>query len=191
MLSSLREIVNPPQLLTPSCPYSSTMVFCAYCGKSFTRKEHLERHIPSRKHDPPLFSARIELWILTPSFQIPTSSLIGAAVASSLLLGGKKLQNVMAMEQAHTLIVISSRDTILHITRLETPWSLFLEASPPLLDERQSPVRTVPTRRLVVTKESHAHDVRKRTYPARLDLREGHPKRRSGRLRPTWLSNNR
>ncbi|KAI1372951.1 hypothetical protein F4677DRAFT_448984 [Hypoxylon crocopeplum] len=23
------------------------MVFCAYCGKSFTRKEHLERHIPS------------------------------------------------------------------------------------------------------------------------------------------------
>lgn len=25
------------------------MVFCAYCGKSFTRKEHLERHIPSRK----------------------------------------------------------------------------------------------------------------------------------------------
>lgn len=24
-------------------------VFCAYCGKSFTRKEHLERHIPSRK----------------------------------------------------------------------------------------------------------------------------------------------
>lgn len=25
------------------------MVFCAYCGKSFTRKEHLERHIPSRE----------------------------------------------------------------------------------------------------------------------------------------------
>lgn len=25
------------------------MVFCAYCGKSFTRKEHLERHIPQRK----------------------------------------------------------------------------------------------------------------------------------------------
>ncbi len=25
-------------------------VFCAYCGKSFTRKEHLERHIPQREH---------------------------------------------------------------------------------------------------------------------------------------------
>ncbi|CAL3971158.1 unnamed protein product, partial [Diplocarpon coronariae] len=23
------------------------MIFCTYCGKSFTRKEHLERHIPS------------------------------------------------------------------------------------------------------------------------------------------------
>jgi len=30
------------------------MVFCAYCGKSFTRKEHLERHIPSRKTPLPL-----------------------------------------------------------------------------------------------------------------------------------------
>lgn len=31
------------------CLSRDTMVFCAYCGKSFTRKEHLERHIPSRK----------------------------------------------------------------------------------------------------------------------------------------------
>jgi hypothetical protein len=25
-------------------------VYCAYCGKSFTRKEHLERHIPQREY---------------------------------------------------------------------------------------------------------------------------------------------
>ncbi|KUI58511.1 Transcriptional regulator [Cytospora mali] len=29
------------------------MVFCAYCGKSFTRKEHLERHIPSHTNVKP------------------------------------------------------------------------------------------------------------------------------------------
>lgn len=29
--------------------FDTMVVFCAYCGKSFTRKEHLERHIPSRK----------------------------------------------------------------------------------------------------------------------------------------------
>ena len=28
------------------------MVYCTYCGKAFTRKEHLERHIPSRKQPP-------------------------------------------------------------------------------------------------------------------------------------------
>lgn len=28
------------------------MVYCAYCGKAFTRKEHLERHIPSREQSP-------------------------------------------------------------------------------------------------------------------------------------------
>jgi uncharacterized Zn-finger protein len=27
-------------------------VYCAYCGKSFTRKEHLERHIPQREQSP-------------------------------------------------------------------------------------------------------------------------------------------
>lgn len=26
------------------------MIFCTYCGKRFTRKEHLERHIPSRAY---------------------------------------------------------------------------------------------------------------------------------------------
>ncbi|KAK3378561.1 hypothetical protein B0H63DRAFT_251071 [Podospora didyma] len=29
------------------------MVYCAYCGKSFTRKEHLERHIPSHTNVKP------------------------------------------------------------------------------------------------------------------------------------------
>ncbi|KAK0615866.1 transcription factor Cmr1 [Bombardia bombarda] len=29
------------------------MVFCAYCGKSFTRKEHLERHIPTHTNVKP------------------------------------------------------------------------------------------------------------------------------------------
>ncbi|KAL2258266.1 hypothetical protein VTK26DRAFT_8504 [Humicola hyalothermophila] len=29
------------------------MLFCAYCGKSFTRKEHLERHIPSHTNVKP------------------------------------------------------------------------------------------------------------------------------------------
>ncbi|KAI8633753.1 hypothetical protein F5Y19DRAFT_462047 [Xylariaceae sp. FL1651] len=29
------------------------MVFCAYCGKSFTRKEHLERHLPSHTNVKP------------------------------------------------------------------------------------------------------------------------------------------
>ncbi|KAI0009959.1 hypothetical protein F4779DRAFT_336651 [Xylariaceae sp. FL0662B] len=32
---------------------NSKMVFCAYCGKSFTRKEHLERHIPSHTNVKP------------------------------------------------------------------------------------------------------------------------------------------
>ncbi|KAK4191189.1 hypothetical protein QBC35DRAFT_23737 [Podospora australis] len=29
------------------------MVYCAYCGKEFTRKEHLERHIPNHTHIKP------------------------------------------------------------------------------------------------------------------------------------------
>ncbi|PQE26564.1 transcription factor cmr1 protein [Rutstroemia sp. NJR-2017a BBW] len=32
------------------------MIFCTYCGKSFTRKEHLERHIPSREHSESVLS---------------------------------------------------------------------------------------------------------------------------------------
>lgn len=68
------------------------MVFCAYCGKSFTRKEHLERHIPSRES--PSSSSRVvymreatQTDLSTP--QIPTSNLIAAARVSSRLLEGK------------------------------------------------------------------------------------------------------
>jgi uncharacterized Zn-finger protein len=40
---------SPVATTSPSHPKkTATMVYCAYCGKSFTRKEHLERHIPSR-----------------------------------------------------------------------------------------------------------------------------------------------
>jgi hypothetical protein len=34
-------------------PTIFNMVFCTYCGKSFTRKEHLERHIPSHTNVKP------------------------------------------------------------------------------------------------------------------------------------------
>ena len=63
-------------------------VFCAYCGKSFTRKEHLERHIPQREHPSSVLGAR---WFsLTPCpHQIPTSNRIVAAHVSSPLLDGK------------------------------------------------------------------------------------------------------
>lgn len=30
---------------------ASNMVFCTYCGQSFTRDEHLERHILTRESD--------------------------------------------------------------------------------------------------------------------------------------------
>ncbi|KAK6951369.1 hypothetical protein Daesc_007903 [Daldinia eschscholtzii] len=48
------------------------MVFCAYCGKSFTRKEHLERHIPSREW---CSRGRMKLVELTPGAQTQTDLL--------------------------------------------------------------------------------------------------------------------
>ena len=38
------------------------MVYCAYCGKAFTRKEHLERHIPSREKQ------STSAWLALPKF---------------------------------------------------------------------------------------------------------------------------
>lgn len=39
------------------------MVFCTYCGQSFTRDEHLERHILTRKSAPffQCFAAQLRL----------------------------------------------------------------------------------------------------------------------------------
>ncbi|KAG7120208.1 Transcription factor PfmaH like protein [Verticillium longisporum] len=48
-------VVEPSKLHVLHCisEHTITMVFCAYCGKSFTRKEHLERHIPSHTNVKP------------------------------------------------------------------------------------------------------------------------------------------
>jgi len=64
-------------------------VYCAYCGKSFTRKEHLERHIPQREYSSPQAGS---LSLLTHWLnQTRTSSHTGAAYASCRLLDGKYL----------------------------------------------------------------------------------------------------
>jgi uncharacterized Zn-finger protein len=34
---------------TTSAKSSPGKVWCTYCGKRFTRKEHLERHLPTRE----------------------------------------------------------------------------------------------------------------------------------------------
>lgn len=57
-------------------------VFCAYCGKSFTRKEHLERHIPSRETLPhPQPRLTYIPFRLTPHVKILTLSRTGAVSA--------------------------------------------------------------------------------------------------------------
>jgi uncharacterized Zn finger protein (UPF0148 family) len=49
---------TPPKMPTPGTPdlkpgsikTTEGKVFCTYCGRGFTRKEHLERHLPQREH---------------------------------------------------------------------------------------------------------------------------------------------
>ncbi len=153
-------------------------VFCAYCGKSFTRKEHLERHIPQREH--PSSAPRTCESPLTPhSNQTPTSNRIGAAPANFRLLAGKSPLRVAGRTvwaNSSPTTGISCRDTIRPITKLGIPWSPYQVEQLPLPVERPLPVKTAPTQRRVAIKRSPAPDVPRRTCPVKPVLRGDRPR---------------
>ncbi|KAI0196976.1 hypothetical protein F4808DRAFT_297710 [Astrocystis sublimbata] len=69
------------------------MIYCAYCGKSFTRKEHLERHLPTHTHVKPyrcehcflgfsrkdLLSRHLNTYHVLPGANMPTPGNVPAA----------------------------------------------------------------------------------------------------------------
>jgi hypothetical protein len=145
------------------------MLFCTYCGKSFTRKEHLERHIPRRKlHLPRLDKAVVKIPdpVADKCYsdtnvmpyrcslcQLSFPRRYGASIAQTY----EQIANMETPE-------ISPNDITLHITKPKTQCFLHPATSPPLL------ASTVPVRRPDVTRESPARGVQKRTCNARLGL---------------------
>lgn len=102
------------------------MIFCTYCGKSFTRKEHLERHIPSRKCYRLLSAPHSQKQLWTPSltgrFQIQMSSPIAVLCANYRFQEGK--QTPKLVDTSRLLTILQQRPsptTPLHIPRSQRP----------------------------------------------------------------------
>jgi len=123
------------------------MLFCTYCGKSFTRKEHLERHIPRRE-----------------------SSLLMLASSPSKPVADQCYSDTNVMPAAdrspYTSLIMKTpeilpKDTTRRTTRPKTPCSLHRATSPRLL------AFIVQVRKPVVTKEFPARGVQRKICPVK------------------------
>lgn len=150
------------------------MIFCTYCGKSFTRKEHLERHIPSRTLLPELPQTMITNKIL-PRHKRETTSLYFMPTIISEKACIKFRPDLVQFSIDYSAEIFSSAIT-LHTTKSRSPYPPSQERYLQLPDKRQLLASTVQARKPVAIKECLVRDVLKRIYHAKLALLDAQQK---------------